>query len=219
MRKRQPTGFTLVELLAVIAIMAIVLLAAVPMFQAMGKRDLGSAASQLRATLRLARQHAVVRRQNVYVVFPDNRDSVGSEDVDKILRSYAVLAETGTSSYVYLTDWKYLPQGVYLDDSVTLTGSIFRLVHVDPSDFPFPTETSMKRTMPVIGFSYDGCTYGVLPGSSTWVKKDMNVYLTTSRIYNRNASGTRLVAAGHIPGETNAVRARKRTGQVDIRWD
>lgn len=213
-------GFTLIELLAVVAIMTIILVAAVPMFQSMGKRDLGTAATQLRATLRLARQYAVTRRQNVYVVFPDNGSDCLSSDIDKLLRSYAVIAQTNSAppGYEYITDWKQLPQGSYLDDSQSNSGSVFKLTVVTPYGFPFPTASGSTRNMPHICFRPNGRPYAY-GGGITWGNNDYSVYFTTSRFYNRNAAGTRLVGGGHIAGATNNVRISRYSGQTNVRGD
>ena len=212
-------GFTLIELLAVVAIMTIIIVAAVPMFQSMGKRDLGSAATQLRATLRLARQYAVTRRQNIYVVFPDNSSDCAASDIDKLLRSYAVIAQTNAAppGYEYITDWKYLPQGNYLDDSQSNSGSVFKLTYVTPFGFPFPTTSGSARNMPHICFRPNGRPYAW--GGITWGNNDYSVYFTTSRFYSRNAAGTRLVEGGHIAGVTNNVRISRYSGQANVRGD
>jgi len=115
-------GFTLVELLAVVAIMAILMVIALPAFHLFAKKDIDTAAAELRATLRLARQYAVTRRQEVFVVFPTADDPAPSEeDVDKLLRSYAVLALTNDSpeQYEYVTEWHYLvPVGLKAPRSI-----------------------------------------------------------------------------------------------------
>jgi prepilin-type N-terminal cleavage/methylation domain-containing protein len=219
---RSPPGFTLIELLAVVAIMSIILVAAIPMFQGMGKKDMGSAAAQLRATLRLARQYAVTQRQNVYVVFPDNRaPDVSTNDVDKLLRSYAVLMTNSASGgFQYITDWKYLPQGIYFDDTPTLSASIWNTVnHASPYRFPFPQESSGPRFMPVLNFRPDGRCYRYRSSSDTWSSDNHSVYFTTSRFYTKSANNERLVRGSDIPGVTNRIRVRGRTGQIDVHQD
>ena len=212
---RSPPGFTLIELLAVVAIMSIILIAAIPMFQTMGKRDLGIVGSQLRATLRLARQYAVTQGQNVYVVFPDNRAGVSTNDLDKVLRSYSVLMTNATSGgFEYVTDWKYLPQGVYFDDTGNLGASIWNTAHMQPISVPFPASGSATRAMPGVNFRPNGRCYAF--NGTTWFVSRYSIYFTTARFFNRNAGGTQLVPGPNPPGVTNNVRIRGRTGQVEI---
>lgn len=205
-------GFTLVELLAVIAIMAIILAAAVPVFQTLGKRDLNTVVFQLRATLRLARQAAVTQRRYVYVVFPDERAANTPDTLMYCLRSYAVVATNrATGRWEYLTDWKFLPKGVYwIDDpSPTFTGNVFR---ANTPTVNFPTEEGPLRVVSGVCFTPSGRVR--LGGTN---EADVSFYFATSHFYTTNSSGTALVRGPDIPGVTNAVRVRAKTGQVDFR--
>lgn len=212
-------GFTLIELLAVVTIMAIILVAAIPIFQSMGKRDLGVTAAQLRTTLRLARQYAVTQRQDVFVVFPDNRADCSTNDVDKLLRSYAVIMTNALSGgYEYITDWKFFPQGVYFDDTDSPgvnTGSVFKAGVVTPFPLPFPVSSGQVRSMPHICFRPNGRAYAYT--GSSFANNNFTLYFTTARFYTKDNDGNRLDAGTHIAGVTNTVRVRRYTGQVDIR--
>jgi type II secretion system protein H len=124
-------GFTLIELLVVIAIIGVLFAIALPIFENAGRKDPERAAYQVMSTLRLARQHAIAKRQWTMVVFPTRDDGNTFPDghLDKCLRGYAVLAATnnldgeyrpewGTSfrnpplpymQLVFVSDWKLLP--------------------------------------------------------------------------------------------------------------
>lgn len=73
MERRPPTkhlGFTLVELLIAIAVLAVVLTLAAPSFRNMIEMQrLKSISSQLMTDIQLARSEAVSRQRNVYVTF------------------------------------------------------------------------------------------------------------------------------------------------------
>ncbi len=138
-------GFTLIELLVVIAIIGVLFAVAMPIFENAGRKDPERAAYQVMSTLRLARQHAIAKRQWTMVVFPtrDSGNTFPEGHLDKCLRGYAVLAATnnldgayrpewGASlrdpplTYMELTfvsDWKLLPEGIYFDDDTALTGN------------------------------------------------------------------------------------------------
>jgi prepilin-type N-terminal cleavage/methylation domain-containing protein len=73
-------GFTLVELLIVIAIISIAALTAIPMMSSAASMQIRSAANMLTADLEYAKSMAISRAQNFSVVFDASTDSYRIED-------------------------------------------------------------------------------------------------------------------------------------------
>lgn len=116
--KRKSIGFTLIELLIVVAIIAVLLLLTLPSFLDIGRGSkMAAAASQLQATINLARQWAITHREVVYIVFPDDYrqmySGVSTSEYSKALRSYAVYSPAKG----YISEWKYLPPGIFFVDT------------------------------------------------------------------------------------------------------
>jgi Tfp pilus assembly protein PilE len=123
-------GFTLVELLAVIGIMAAMLAIAVPAFTSLTQGSgLRAAAVQLRSDLSLARQYAINKSFYVYVVFPtvETRPARRSGDKTPVSEAVGVPYCTYAAFFMeneqggdhgtvnFLTEWKRLPEGVFFD--------------------------------------------------------------------------------------------------------
>jgi prepilin-type N-terminal cleavage/methylation domain-containing protein len=75
------TGFTLVELLIVVAIISIAALTAIPMMSSAASMQIRSAANMLTADLEYAKSMAISRGQNYSMVFDQNADSYWIEDL------------------------------------------------------------------------------------------------------------------------------------------
>lgn len=73
-------GFTLVELLIVVAIISIAALAAIPMMSSAASMQIRSATNMLTADLEYAKSMAISRAQNFSVVFDVSADSYRIED-------------------------------------------------------------------------------------------------------------------------------------------
>lgn len=166
------SGFTLIELLIVISIAVILMLLTVPAFLDIGRGSkMQAAVSQLNTTLNLARQWAITHRERVHVLFPDDYanlyTSADATDKRKALRSYVVFVE----GKGYVTEWRYLPAGLYFVDSyntlnindkniyktdISAANNVFRQATF--TNCPFPKVTSPRKPINSIIFEPDGQT-------------------------------------------------------------
>ena len=244
-------GFTLIELLVVITIIGVLFAVAMPVFENVGKKDTNRAAFQLIGTMRLARQHAIAKRQWTMVIFP-NRDGAAYDGVsgnllDKCLRGYAVIAATNNldgeykfsptqrdpkvsdMQLAFVSDWKYLPEGIYFDDDKKLAanylfGASMGAVTPYAAKFLFPIDpanpNNLVRPMGAVMFKPNGRAYLMADGNSNgkyWQDADYSrIYLTSAKYFEQ--AGGKLSAPTSIPGTNTAVMIRNKTGQVMI-WD
>jgi len=112
-------GFTLAELLVVVAIIGIMFLVALPVFSNLaGQSKLEAAANQVHSAAKLARQYARANNQPTYLVL-HTADS--TDDTDLQYRSFAVFSIDTQATPVtqddgyYITDWEILPEGIVFD--------------------------------------------------------------------------------------------------------
>ncbi len=232
-------GFTLIELLVVIAIIGVLFAVALPMFENAGRKDTEKAAFNVMTTMRLARQHAIGKRQWVLVVFPSaHGGGYDTNDVAKCLRGYVALAITNNMDrlerpdqippnmqFAFISDWKYLPEGVYFDDDEELKGNYLFTRRSDVFKYPLdpakPNDPEEMRPMGVVMFRPNGRAYMMAGDSTTgkyWQDTDYSrIYMTSAKYYE--ISGGSLSSPSPIPGGTNTVvQIRNKTGQIHI-WD
>lgn len=111
-------GFTMVEVLIVIALMGMMLSLALPAFQGIGAgAKVTSAIMGLRGTVSLARQWAISHNEDTYVVFPAGGEFSFN---GKKLRSYTVIGEKSG----LIKEWVYLPDGVYFHKGANWDGGV-----------------------------------------------------------------------------------------------
>jgi len=180
-------AFTLVELLAVIAIMTILFIIAVPSMETFSRKGLSTSIAPLTTTLRLARQYAVTHRETVHVVFPSVPavTSYLGSDIDRALRSYAVIS-SNSAGYYYVSDWRYLPKGVsFIPDRAGSGYGRDALKSYAPGAqtmFPFPPNANPVR-MAAIQFRPNGRAYFYTTGG--WnPSSDIKIPITSSRFFD-----------------------------------
>ena len=231
-------GFTLIELLVVISIIAVLFAVAMPVFENAGRKDTERAAFNLMTTLRLARQHAISKRQWTLVVFPNlDGGAYSDKNIGKCLRGYAVLAVLNSMDglerpdqipdnmrFAFVSDWKYLPEGVYFDDNEELNGNYLFTLRTDTFKYPMdpakpdPALDPTARPMGVVMFRPNGRAYRMAGDTTTgkwWQDTDYSkIYMTSAKYYEQSAG--LLSTPQPIPGTNTVVQIRNKTGQVHI---
>jgi prepilin-type N-terminal cleavage/methylation domain-containing protein len=196
---RNHRAFTILELMLVVGIIGLMAAVALPHLRGFTKANAMSAATrQLLDDVALARQRALVNRSEVCMVFlPPNfwtndqtlsgvptyfSNSLMTSLVGHQYSAYALIAlrtvgdQPGRSIVHYLTDWKFLPQGVYIYpfqltnsqgtnwvwtiNTTTGLSNEWNVsgFHTDIS-FPFPSTfnvTSNYNYLPYLGFTANG---------------------------------------------------------------
>lgn len=214
------SGFTLVELLVAVAIVAIVFTLALPAFQGMGRgASMRTAVSQVRAVISLARQHAIVNRTTTYVVFPQQTSDVqGQNDrrrSELVLRSFNIYSEKDGE---YLKDWSTLPKGVLFVEGVFDVYGIDR----DNTDiFTGPNPNNTKHILPFPA-SANGTVElrGLVfkPDGSCDIGSDPEIFLAEGSVLIDEA-GNIVSVDYRLPLENTAlhgIQIRKKTGRTRV---
>jgi prepilin-type N-terminal cleavage/methylation domain-containing protein len=162
----QPTfgrAFSLIELLAVVGIIAILSVAAVPVMRGLGGSQSSRAtASILVSALEQARTAAILSGTNAYLALPDaNTTTMTTTNVD---RSYAIIRpkvdldgdnrddfQTNfTANWILLSKWERLPGDIVFDSP-----RLARHILTNPAGLPFPGN-SAASPLRVLGFNPSG---------------------------------------------------------------
>jgi prepilin-type N-terminal cleavage/methylation domain-containing protein len=161
--RKRAHAFSLVELLAVVGIVAILSVAAVPVMRGLGGSQSSRAtASILVSALEQARTAAILSGTNAYLALPDaNTTTMTTTNVD---RSYAIIRpkvdldgdnrddfQTNfTANWILLSKWERLPGDIVFDSP-----RLARHILTNPAGLPFPGN-SAASPLRVLGFNPSG---------------------------------------------------------------
>jgi len=160
----RPPGFSLVELLVVVAIMGLMAGTIAMSLRGLRSPALASAANEVASGLKLARQQAISTRKKSVVLFPIATNALLTNNA---FRCYAIFEEVspgdvssdGTvtneaassqAKLVPRTDWRVLPEGVVFCNLIT---SDYRTINDEPFGDGFQLGVPTARTTRLPGTS------------------------------------------------------------------
>jgi prepilin-type N-terminal cleavage/methylation domain-containing protein len=209
MMKLRKDGFTLIEMLVVIVIIAIVLAITIPSITGLMKSGgLSAASRQVANSLSLARQYAITHRTVTRVVFPFSLTATGT-NVAPWYQSYAVI-DIGSTNY--LSKWEFLPLGtVFMDQSLSIFPTPPCLNNLKTDTLPFPyTNSTPLAILAYIEFQPTGAASN--PGSLTITEGFLNngttppTVLPTSKTTSNTIANQSLISVDNIIGRIQVTR-------------
>jgi len=163
-KSTQSSGFALIELLTVIAIIVLLVALATPAINSIGSADrLSSAARLLSNMMTIARSEAINGRSPVQLrVVTDKWQSSGSENYDAHYRKMSLWKyDRNQNAYVQHSKWEVLPPGVVIEPDPSSTYSFAKnpgTCFVTSDDFKLPNEAMNNAVVNAafVEFSPDG---------------------------------------------------------------
>ena len=161
-RRDEPRkGFTLVELMVVVVIIAILVMVAAPVFQGATRGGaLRSASFTFSTALTLARQAAITQRQYIYVIIPDNNPALFSANPREAEKAYKAFAPYSRKDG-YMAEWTMLPPGIVFNPTFAVGLAATRNIFVKDAlidDLPFPLNNSALFKLHATCYRPDGAT-------------------------------------------------------------
>lgn len=165
-------AFTLVELLAVIAIMAIVLSFVVPAFSStMRSMQLTQAAESVSDQLHIARQTALTKNHPIEVRFYSYSDprAAGSSKACRAIQSFQI---NDDGSYTAVNKAILLPDAIIIDSNPTLSTLLNPVTSGSMGAPATASGSTLNVSVPRVGNNYDSIYFHFLPDGSTNLPAD-----------------------------------------------